>query len=135
MTSEVAQRVQVVRVGTRRELGLLIGVGLIVTLVIGVGAVFAARSLAYSQALADSERMTERLAELVKPLWTGYQSHDADDVRTWTREIDTRLQNGNLTHVAVWSADGAALFDSDAGLAVTDVPDPGPLRPALAGAP
>jgi len=54
------QHVRVLRVGTRRELALLVGFGFLVMVVIGLGAAFASRSVAQSQALEDSERITKR---------------------------------------------------------------------------
>src|SRR5215210_8250129 len=103
------------RVGTRRELGLWVGIGFLVTVMIGLGAAFASRSVAQQQALEDSERITERLAnQTIKPLWEGYQAGDRTQADALTRAVATRKTDGNLTEVTIWSADAVVLY-SDRG--------------------
>jgi len=120
--------------GTRRELTLLVAYGFLVMLVIGLGATFATRSVAQQQALEESERMAEQLAEgLVKPLWRGYQSGDPASVAAFHREVDDRMSTGNLTQMAVWSADGVLLFTTNQEVGSMDRPDPEQFAAALRG--
>jgi two-component system, NarL family, sensor kinase len=122
------------RVGTRRELGLWVGFGFLVTVAIGLGAVYASRSVAQDQALEDSERITERLANLtVKPLWLGYRSGDPAGVAGLQRTVETGMADGNLTEVTVWSADGVVLYSDKPEDIGKHLPPPDDLDEALAG--
>jgi signal transduction histidine kinase len=110
-----SQRVTVLRVGARRELALLVGFGFLVMVVIGLGAAFATRSVAQDQALEDSERITERMAELsVKPLIEGFIEKDPNAVAELRRTVDSRMADGNLTEVTIWTGDGVVLFSNKA---------------------
>jgi two-component system NarL family sensor kinase len=130
----VNQHVRVLRIGTRRELALLIGVGFLMMLVIGVGAVFATRSVAQRQALEDSERISERLADLaVKPLWTGYPPRDRSKYAELKRDLNIRITEGSLTEVTIWSADGTVLFSDKEEDIGAKLPPPDELAEALAG--
>jgi two-component system NarL family sensor kinase len=104
-------RVRVLRLGARRELALLVGFGFLVMLVIGLGAAFATRSVAQDQALEDSERITQRMADLVmEPMLPAYFSKDPAGVSELERTIHNRMSDGNLTEVTVWTGDGVVLF-------------------------
>jgi two-component system NarL family sensor kinase len=110
-----SQRVTVLRVGARRELALLVGFGFLVMVVIGLGAAFATRSVAQDQALEDSERITQRMAELsIKPLIEGYIEKDPNAVAELRRTVDSRMADGNLTEVTIWTGDGVVLFSNKA---------------------
>ncbi|SDT43477.1 Signal transduction histidine kinase [Friedmanniella luteola] len=124
--SKRASGVRVIRIGARRELTLLVGLGLAVMLAIGLGAAFASQRVAQTQALDDAERMTVRLANLViKPGLPGYLEYDeakADELR---RALANRMSDGYLTEVTVWGADGMVLFSNkaeDVGNLVEPVP-------------
>jgi signal transduction histidine kinase len=122
------------RVGTRRELGLLIGIGFLVTVLIGLGAAFASRTVAQRQALEDSERMTERFAQLtVAPLWSGFVSDDPLKVEELDRAVTTRIGGGSLTEVTVWSAQGRVLYSNHREDIGKYLPPPEQLSEALAG--
>jgi two-component system, NarL family, sensor kinase len=89
----------------------VVGLGVVVMLVIGIGATFATRSVAQQQALEDSERMTRRLADLVVgPRFMAYRAQDPDTTEDLVTEIRNRMSDGYLTEVVVWSADGEVLF-------------------------
>ena len=127
--------VRVIRLGARRELTLLVGLGLAVMLAIGLGAAFASRRVAQSQALDDSERMTVRLAALVMtPSLPGYLQRDPAAVDELQRAIENRMSDGYLTEVTVWSAEGEVLF-SNRTQDVGNVADPIPpeVDDAIAG--
>jgi two-component system, NarL family, sensor kinase len=122
------------RVGTRRELGLWVGIGFLVTVMIGLGAAFASRSVAQNQALEDSERITVRMAnQTVKPLWMGYRSGNPAEVEKLQRAVATRKADGNLTEVTVWSADAVVLYSDKRGDIGKRLPPPDDLVEALAG--
>jgi two-component system NarL family sensor kinase len=127
--------VRVIRLGARRELTLLVGLGLVVMLVVGLGAAFVSRQVARTQALGDSERMTERLANLlIKPQLPGFLDGDPKAAQDFRTAIDNRMSDGYLTEVTVWSADGMVLFSNraeDIGKRADPVPDR--VREAIAG--
>jgi signal transduction histidine kinase len=128
------KKVPVLRIGTRRELTLLIGFGFLMMLVIGVGALFATRSVAQRQALEDSERASARLADLVvKPLWTGYPPRDPVKYADLKRDLTIRVTEGKLTEVTIWSADGTVLFSDREEDIGKKLPPPEELLTALAG--
>jgi two-component system NarL family sensor kinase len=103
----------VVRVGARRELTVVVSLGLTVMLAIGLGAAFASQSVAQKQALDDSERMTRRLADLVvAPLLPGYLAGDPEAVDDLKQAVRNRMSDGYLTEVVVWSADGQVLYSN-----------------------
>ena len=78
-----------VRLGVRRELAVVVGMGLVVLLGIGLAAV-ASQKFAQEQALDDAERMTRRLADLVvAPLLPGYLAKDAEAVDDLEKAIHT----------------------------------------------
>jgi len=107
------QRVRVLRLGARRELALLVGFGFLVMVVIGLGAAFATRQVAQDQALEDSERITQRMANLVmEPMLPAYFSKDPRGVSELERTIENRMSDGNLTEVNVWNGDGVVLFSN-----------------------
>jgi two-component system, NarL family, sensor kinase len=104
------RRIRGLRVGTRRELAALVGVGFLVMLVIALGAVFASQSVAKAQALQESERIAQRLADnVVAPRWPGYPASPAR-LAELRDAVKIRMADGNLTEVTVWSADGLVLF-------------------------
>ena len=108
-----AQRVRVTRLGARRELTLFIGLGLVVMLVVGVGGAFASRSVAQRQALDDAERITKRTGDLVKRPLSGFLARQPGSELELRRVIESRMSDGYLTEVTVWSADGQVLFSNE----------------------
>jgi two-component system NarL family sensor kinase len=128
-------RARVIRLGARRELGLLVGFGILAMLVVGLGAAFVSRSVAQAQALDDSERITVRMAKLVvRPLLPSYLNGDRGINGQLHSAVRNRMSDGNLTEVTVWSADGVVLFSNkleDIGNKPEDPPED--LDEALAG--
>jgi signal transduction histidine kinase len=91
----------------------LVGIGFLVLLAVGLGAVFASRWVARGQALEDSERMTQRLARsVVAPLWPGYPPKSRAALSALQDALTARMADGNLTEVTVWSAGGQVLFSN-----------------------
>ncbi|HYP45688.1 MAG TPA: ATP-binding protein [Propionibacteriaceae bacterium] len=102
------------RSGVRRELVMLYAVAAMALVVVALGAVVASRSVAQTQALTDSEVMTQRLADLVvAPLLqeslTGHRQRHGE----LHRGIQNRMRDGHLTEVTVWAADGTIVFSDD----------------------
>ena len=130
--SRRTQRVRVIRLGARRELALLVGFGLAITLLIGVGAAFASQKVAQDQALEDSERITERMGRVVmRPQWDRFVGGDPTPLDDAVRN---RMSDGNLTEVTVWSEDGTILYSDDPGNIGDRPPQPpDQLATALAG--
>jgi two-component system NarL family sensor kinase len=129
------RRVHVVRVGARRELALVVGFSLAVMVLIGLGAAFASRSVAQAQALADSERMTQRLADLVVgPLLPQYLAKDPKGVEDLDTTVRNRMSDGYLTEVVVWSGDGEVLYsDKTEYVGLRPQPTPPDVPAAIAG--
>jgi len=102
------------RVGVRRELlGFYTAAGLAL-LVVGFGAVIASRSVARSEALADAERQTARMANLVVgPLLHDALRGDAESYRELQTAIDLRMRDGYLRQVTVWDHNGRVVFADD----------------------
>ena len=72
------------------------------------------RSVARTQALQDAERVTSAMAEsIVQPLLTGALSGNAADGFTLDREAASRIAEGYLTELAVWTADGHIIWAND----------------------
>jgi two-component system NarL family sensor kinase len=129
------RRVPVNRWGGRQQLGILISVGILVMVLVGLATVLVSRSVVHAQALDDSERTTERLANLVmKPLMPGYFAGDIDLDGELHRAVRNRMSDGNLIEVTVWSAEGQVVFSNrleDIGRLVEPPPDD--LDEVLAG--
>lgn len=101
------------RVGARREIAVVVGLGVVVLLVIGLGATVATRTVAQEQALQDAERMTRRVADLVvAPSIAAYLDHDADAVEDLEQAVRTRTSDGHLMELVVWSDDGTVVFSN-----------------------
>jgi two-component system, NarL family, sensor kinase len=84
-------------------------------LVVGLGAVFAGRSVARAQALEDSERTTQRLAQnVVAPLWPGYPPRSRAALSPVKKAVAVRMADGSLREVTVWSGAGQVLFSNKA---------------------
>ena len=131
-----ALRTSRARRGARRELALIVGFAVLVLVLVGAGAGVASRSVAQHQALADAERSTGRLAELVAgPLLPDFLDQAPGAAEQLDRAIRNRLGDGtSLTDVVIWAADGRVLYSNetaDIGRLVTPVPDE--VTEALAG--
>ncbi|MGS0685865.1 sensor histidine kinase [Nakamurella sp. GG22] len=97
--------------GVRRELTLFAGVAALTLAVVGAGAVVASRSVARTQALKESERITDRLAkQLVAPLLEDALRGDTARREELDRAIEIRMNDGYLTEVTVWDRSGRVLY-------------------------
>lgn len=130
------RRARVVGLGARRRLRTLIGIGIFAVVLVGLATIPVSRSVAESQALGDSERMTERLADLVvEPLLPGYLRENSDLDGELHRTVRDRMADGDLIEVTVWSAQGRVLYSSSRLDAIGKVVEPPPddLDAVLAG--
>ncbi len=130
-----ARGVRVIRLGARRELAVLVGIGSVVLLLVGLGAAFATRQVAQNQALDESVRTTQRVANLIiEPNLPGYLEKDPAESQELISTIENRMSDGYLTEVTVWGADGRVLFSNEAE-DVGDIiqPTPQPVLDALEG--
>jgi two-component system, NarL family, sensor kinase len=110
-----APGVRVIRLGVRRELALLVGLGLAVTLIVAAGATFVSLNVAQRQALQDSERITKRLAQLVTASGLpGHLNQVPEDSDALRRLVENRMSDGYLTEVTIWNAEGRILFSNRA---------------------
>jgi two-component system NarL family sensor kinase len=122
------------RVGVRRELMLLYGAAAIALLMVAFGAVVATRSVARNNALADAERQTGRLADLViGPHLVGALKGDADAAKELNRDVTSRLRDGYLTEITVWAADGTIVYSDRADQIGRKLPPPPEVTAAING--
>jgi two-component system, NarL family, sensor kinase len=132
--SRGSQRARVLRFGTRRDLAVFVGGGVLMTLVVGLGAGWVCHSVAHEQALEDSARVTQRMSEqVVAPLVSGYLAKNPDDTAELKRVIGSRMRERNLTEVTIWGADGEVLYSDKPGDIGKKLPLSEDLLAALAG--
>jgi two-component system NarL family sensor kinase len=98
----------------RRDLLTSIGVGLLVTIVISIGALIVIGQVAEQQALSEDERITQRLAEMVmaEPL-DAVLSGDAEQHSDLDRLVQARLRDGTISRIDVWTIDGLIVYSDD----------------------
>ena len=110
--------------GVRRELTLYAGVAALTLAVVGAGAVVASRSVARTQALKESERVTDRLADhLVAPLLQDALRGDTARREELDRAIEIRMNDGYLTEITVWDRSGRILY-SDISEEIGQIEEP-----------
>lgn len=101
----------------RRQLQVFVAVGLLLLIVVSVGAVLSTRQVARAEALSDAETVTRRLADLVvAPLLGDALAGDPARRAELDRAVDLRLQDGSVSEVTVWRADGTILYADEAAL-------------------
>jgi len=114
------------RRGARRELTLIVSFAVLVLILVGAGAGVASRSVARQEALADAERSTRRLADLVvAPVLPAFLDGAPRGREDLDATVNSRLGEASLTDVVVWGADGTVLYSNraaDIGDRVTPVP-------------
>jgi len=102
------------RAGVRRELLLFYGAAALALIVVSIGAVVASKSVARSQALQDAQRMTVRLGNLVvAPLLDDALGGDAARLDELNRALRHRMEDGYLSLVTVWDADGRVVYSTE----------------------
>lgn len=117
-----------------RVLVTFIGFGLLVMLVILLGAVVVIRQVAQRQALTEGEVMTSRLATyVIAPVIADVLDDDTEKRRELDRLLDLRIQDGTMTEVNVWSIDGQILYSDDLASIGRRFPAPDEVVAAITG--
>ena len=98
----------------RRELAAFVGVGLLVTVLISIGAVLVINQVARQEAMKEDERIATRLADVVVagPLSAMLAGH-AEQRTNLARLVEARLRDGSIIRIDVWDAGGQILFSDD----------------------
>jgi signal transduction histidine kinase len=92
-----------------------VGVAVFVLVAIGFGTVVVARHVAQQDALKDAEQTTNRLAQLVvAPLIPGVLAGDETKRDELDRAVHTRLADGSVTEIDIWTADGTVVYCDEA---------------------
>ena len=108
-------RLGIVRFGTRRELLVFVGGGLLTTVVVGLAATLLSLSIAHQQALDDAARVADRLSRLVVgPLVPRYLTDAVPGRAALDRVVTDRKADGTLTEVTIWAADGRVVYSDKA---------------------
>ena len=102
---------------------------------LATAAVFASERIARSNALADAERTATRVAEVLVAPGTGRCPGRRAGRRQEELEriLDTRLSDGSINSVVVWSAEGEIVFASERELVGERGTPSAALRAAIAG--
>jgi signal transduction histidine kinase len=120
--------------GPRRELAAFVVTALLVLLVVSAGTIWLSERIARENALAESERMAERLARFaIQPVldeWLVGVPGREDELR---RVVDNRMRDGSVTRMVIWRANGEILFASEPQLAGRMIGPSEELRAAIAG--
>jgi signal transduction histidine kinase len=96
-----------------REIGLVVGFGLIVLVLVGLGAGVVSRSAAQQQALSESARATRALANLVvAPLLPDYLDGRPGAGAALDQALAYGLAEGPLADVTLWSEDGLIKYST-----------------------
>jgi two-component system NarL family sensor kinase len=97
--------------GARRGLGVFIAAGLLTLIGISLGTVVASRHVAEADALGDAERSADRtVAVVIGPLLTEAMDGVPGARERLDQEVDSRLAEGSVVEIAVWSADGTIVY-------------------------
>jgi signal transduction histidine kinase len=120
--------------GPHRELAAFVVTALLVLLVVSAGTIWLSERIARANALAESERTTERLAQFaIQPvldeLLIGVEGR-VDELR---RVVDNRMRDGSVTRMLIWRANGEILFASDRRLEGRVIAPTEELLAAIAG--
>jgi signal transduction histidine kinase len=120
--------------GPRHELAAFVVTALLVLLVVSAGTIWLSERIARESALAESERMAQRLARFaVQPVldeWLAGVEGREDELR---RVVDNRMRDGSVTRMVIWRESGEILFASDRRLEGRVIPPSDDLRAAIAG--
>ncbi len=102
------------RISPRWQLVIFCGFAAVTFLVLSVGAVFACRSVARGQALADAEQTTSKLADyVVGPLLTAAERPGSAEQQVLDRMIADRVRDGYLTEVMAWDTHGKIVWANE----------------------
>lgn len=112
LRQHAAERLSTSRV--RRELVAFVGVGLLVLVIITLGAVYFVGQVERRQVMQEDLRITSRLADFVfAPLLGAALAGDATRRGDLNRLVDSRMQDGTIVRINVWSIDGLIVYADD----------------------
>src|SRR4051812_25732191 len=112
--TERTERARVIRLGAGRERALFLALGVVIMLVVGLGAALMSRSVAQEQAIEESELATQRLSEVVvQPLIAGYLDDRPGAKVALDAALRQRMAESHLTEVTIWSAEGQVLYSDN----------------------
>ena len=98
----------------RRALVAFVAVGLVVIIVISLGAALIIRRVAERHALSEGEQIAERLAvTVVAPTLDAVLNGDANERVDLDRMLDSRMRDGTITEINVWTIDGRIVYAAD----------------------
>ena len=98
----------------RRELVAFVGVGLLVLIIISIGAVLIIKQVAEHHALREGEQITKQLAELVvAPALDAVLNGNAAQRGDLDRMLDSRMRDGSITEINVWTVEGRVVYSDD----------------------
>ena len=118
----------------QREIAAFLLIPVLMLAALATAAVFASERIARSNALADAERTATRVAEvLVAPALAGVLAGEPGRREELEQILDTRLSDGSINSVVVWSAEGEIVFASERELVGRRGTPSAALRAAIAG--
>jgi signal transduction histidine kinase len=101
---------------------------------LATAAVFASERIARANALAEAERTAGRVARvLVAPALAGVLAGEPGRREDLEQILETRISDGSIASVVVWSAEGEIIFASERELVGERMSPSAELRAALAG--
>jgi len=119
-------------VRTRRNLWVFLSASIVVLIVIGVGTVFVARTLAQAETLRAAEDNSDRMARLVvAPLLADALAGNPQRRDELDRAIRLRLADGNISEIVVWRPDGLVVFADNPAVVGRTFPVPEQVEPAI----
>jgi two-component system, NarL family, sensor kinase len=102
-----------VRTSAGRELWFFVGVALVVLVAVATGSVIASEHLARRNALAEAERTTLRIGDvLVRPFIEDYLAGVPGPQEAFDRVVTNRLRDDSLHSLAIWDATGRVVYSS-----------------------
>ena len=117
-----------------RELAAFLLIPILVLIAVAAGTVFASERIARANALSEAERTAVRVAELlVAPILADALAGVPGRREELLEILDTRMRDGSISTVVVWSADGEIVFSSETDLVGERVEPSEELRAAING--
>jgi len=122
------------RRGPQRELRTFLASAVLVLLAVSAATIWVSREIARANALADAERIAVRLTDgLVAPVLRQAIAGEPGQWEQLDRDVRTRMNDGSITSVDIWTADGTVLYSTEGQLAGTVIKPTPQLRAAIRG--
>ena len=118
----------------RREITAFVVIPVLVLLAVAALTVFASERIARANSLDQAERTAVRVAQLlVEPVLGDALNEVPGRKEELDRILDTRMRDGSISTVVVWTADGTIVYSSDDELVGEQMTLSEELRTALGG--